>query len=98
MSMNHAAGRRSAEKSPRWRILGFQSVNQARSITCFSLGAAIGCHRGYGLFRQGTATVMVPPENVALVNRARPAHRFHRASRPSSVSRPAKPRWRTSQS
>src|SRR5947209_20248219 len=48
----------------------FRSVNQARSITFFSLGAALGLAiAGYGLFTaKGTATHVVPPENVALVN------------------------------
>ncbi len=47
-----------------------RSVNQARSITCFSLGAAIGLAiAGYGLFTaKGTVTHVVPAENVALVN------------------------------
>jgi hypothetical protein len=48
----------------------FKRVNQARSITCFSLGAAIGLAiAGFGLLTaKGTATHVVPPENVALVN------------------------------
>jgi hypothetical protein len=48
----------------------FRSVNQARSIVCFSIGAAIGLGiAGYGLFTaKGTVTHIVPPENVALVN------------------------------
>jgi hypothetical protein len=48
----------------------FRSVNQARSIVCFSIGAAIGLGiAGYGLFTaKGTVTHNVPPENVALVN------------------------------
>jgi hypothetical protein len=48
----------------------FKRVNQARSITCFSLGAAIGLSiAGFGLLTaKGTATHVVPPENVALVN------------------------------
>src|SRR5450631_3615895 len=45
-------------------------VNQARSITFFSLGAAIGLAiAGFGLLTaKGTSTHVVPPENVALVN------------------------------
>jgi hypothetical protein len=48
----------------------FKRVNQARSITFFSLGAAIGLAiAGFGLLTaKGTATHAVPPENVALVN------------------------------
>jgi hypothetical protein len=48
----------------------FKRVNQARSITFFSLGAAIGLAiAGFGLLTaKGTATHTVPPENVALVN------------------------------
>jgi hypothetical protein len=48
----------------------FRSVNQVRSIVCFSIGAAIGLGiAGYGLFTaKGTVTHNVPPENVALVN------------------------------
>jgi hypothetical protein len=48
----------------------FRRVNQARSITLFSLGAAIGLGiAGFGLLTsKGTATHVVPPENVALVN------------------------------
>jgi hypothetical protein len=48
----------------------FKSVNQTRSITFFSLGAAIGLAiAGFGLLTaKGTSTHVVPPENVALVN------------------------------
>jgi PPIC-type PPIASE domain len=48
----------------------FKSVNQARSITFFSIGAAVGLAiAGFGLLTaKGTATHAVPPENVALVN------------------------------
>jgi parvulin-like peptidyl-prolyl isomerase len=48
----------------------FRRVNQARSITFFSLGAAIGLAiAGFGLLTaKGTSTHVVPPENVALVN------------------------------
>jgi PPIC-type PPIASE domain len=48
----------------------FKRVNQARSITFFSLGAALGLAiAGFGLLTaKGTATHVVPPENVALVN------------------------------
>jgi parvulin-like peptidyl-prolyl isomerase len=48
----------------------FKRVNQARSITFFSLGAALGLAiAGFGLLTaKGTATHAVPPENVALVN------------------------------
>ena len=48
----------------------FRRVNQARSITFFSIGAAIGLAiAGFGLLTaKGTATKGVPPENVALVN------------------------------
>jgi hypothetical protein len=48
----------------------FRRVNQARSITFFSLGAAVGLGiAGFGLLTaKGTATHAVPPENVALVN------------------------------
>jgi PPIC-type PPIASE domain len=48
----------------------FKRVNQARSITFFSLGAAVGLAiAGFGLLTaKGTATHIVPPENVALVN------------------------------
>jgi hypothetical protein len=48
----------------------FKRVNQARSITFFSLGAAIGLAiAGFGLLTaKGTATHAVPPENVAMVN------------------------------
>jgi parvulin-like peptidyl-prolyl isomerase len=48
----------------------FKRVNQARSITFFSLGAAVGLAiAGFGLLTaKGTATHVVPPENVALVN------------------------------
>jgi hypothetical protein len=48
----------------------FRSVNQTRSIVCFSVGAALGLGiAGYGLFTaKGTVTHAVPPENVALVN------------------------------
>jgi hypothetical protein len=48
----------------------FRRVNQARSITFFSLGAAIGLAiAGFGLLTaKGTSTHAVPPENVALVN------------------------------
>ena len=48
----------------------FKRVNQARSITLFSLGAAIGLTiAGFGLLTaKGTATHVVPPENVALIN------------------------------
>jgi hypothetical protein len=48
----------------------FKRVNQARSITFFSLGAALGLAiAGFGLLTaKGTATHTVPPENVALVN------------------------------
>jgi hypothetical protein len=48
----------------------FRRVNQARSITFFSLGAAIGLGiAGFGLLTaKGTSTHVVPPENVALVN------------------------------
>lgn len=48
----------------------FRRVNQARSITFFSLGAAVGLAiAGFGLLTaKGTATHTVPPENVALVN------------------------------
>src|ERR1700756_504667 len=48
----------------------FRSVNQTRSIVCFSIGAAIGLGiAGFGLFTaKGTVTHVVPPENVALVN------------------------------
>jgi hypothetical protein len=48
----------------------FRRVNQTRSITFFSLGAAIGLAiAGFGLLTaKGTATHVVPPENVALVN------------------------------
>jgi hypothetical protein len=48
----------------------FKRVNQARSITFFSLGAAIGLGiAGFGLLTsKGTITHVVPPENVALVN------------------------------
>jgi hypothetical protein len=48
----------------------FKRVNQARSITFFSLGAAIGLAiAGFGLLTaKGTVSHAVPPENVALVN------------------------------
>jgi hypothetical protein len=48
----------------------FRRVNQARSITFFSLGAAVGLAiAGFGLLTaKGTSTHVVPPENVALVN------------------------------
>jgi hypothetical protein len=48
----------------------FRHVNQARSITFFSLGAAVGLAiAGFGLLTaKGTSTHVVPPENVALVN------------------------------
>jgi PPIC-type PPIASE domain len=48
----------------------FKRVNQARSITLFSLGAAIGLAiAGFGLLTaKGTATHVVPPENIALIN------------------------------
>jgi hypothetical protein len=48
----------------------FRRVNQARSITFFSIGAAVGLAiAGFGLLTaKGTATKSVPPENVALVN------------------------------
>jgi hypothetical protein len=48
----------------------FKHVNQARSITFFSLGAAVGLAiAGFGLLTaKGTSTHAVPPENVALVN------------------------------
>jgi hypothetical protein len=48
----------------------FRRVNQARSITFFSLGAAVGLAiAGFGLLTaKGTATKAVPPENVALIN------------------------------
>ncbi len=48
----------------------FRRVNQARSITFFSIGAAVGLGiAGFGLLTaKGTSTHVVPPENVALVN------------------------------
>jgi parvulin-like peptidyl-prolyl isomerase len=48
----------------------FKRVNAARSMTFFSLAALIGLGiAGFGLFTaKGTATHVVPPENVALVN------------------------------
>jgi hypothetical protein len=48
----------------------FKTVNPARSMICFGLGAAIGLGiAGFGLFTaKGTVTHVVPPENVALVN------------------------------
>ena len=49
----------------------FKRVNPTRSLICFGLGAVIGLGiAGVGLFTaRGTATHVVPPENVALINR-----------------------------
>ena len=48
----------------------FKQVNATRSMTFFALAALIGLGiAGFGLFTaKGTATHVVPPENVALVN------------------------------
>jgi PPIC-type PPIASE domain len=48
----------------------FKNVNPLRSMLGFGLGSAIGLGiAGFGLFTaKGTATHVVPPENVALVN------------------------------
>ena len=48
----------------------FRRVNPARSMICFAIGATVGLGiAGVGLFTaKGTATHVVPPENVALVN------------------------------
>jgi hypothetical protein len=48
----------------------FRRVNPLRSMVCFGLASLLGLGiAGFGLFTaKGTATHVVPPENVALVN------------------------------
>jgi parvulin-like peptidyl-prolyl cis-trans isomerase-like protein len=59
-----------AAAAPGGGFWDFRHVNQARSITFFSIGAAVGLAiAGFGLLTaKGTSTHVVPPENVALVN------------------------------
>ena len=58
------------ESKPSGGFWDFKSVNPARSMTFFGVAALIGLGiAGFGLFTaKGTATHVVPPENVALVN------------------------------
>jgi parvulin-like peptidyl-prolyl isomerase len=67
------AGPPEGPPSPPFSWIGFwdfRRVNPTRSMICFALGAVIGLGiAGFGLFTaKGTATHVVPPENVALVN------------------------------
>jgi hypothetical protein len=72
MNVHESVGRDATSPAPAsgGGFWDFKRVNQARSITFFSLGAALGLAiAGFGLLTsKGTATHAVPPENVALVN------------------------------
>ena len=66
----HDAAPESPSPPSAGRFWDFKRVNPLRSMICFGLGAGIGLGiAGFGLFTaKGTATHVVPPENVALVN------------------------------